>query len=374
MEKVKITSGQLFAIMVLFELGSALVIGLGMDAKKDAWLAILFGWVGGVIILGIYMYLFLQYPTLPLTGYLQKILGKYIGWFLGLIYIMYFIYLSSRVLRDFGELLISSAYDQTPLFVINSLMIVTIAYVLHKGIEAFVRTGWILFLMMLTLGLLGIILIFISGIADMKNLLPILEKGWKPVLNTAFPLTFTFPFGEMIIFTMILPYLNKPQQAVKLGYAAITGSAIVLMVATITNIAVLGVNISSRATFPLLLTIGKVNIMNLLQRLDMMVILTLIIGGFIKISLFYYAAVMGTSDLFKVKKHRRLIFPTGMIILFSSMQIAHNFTDHLIEGLKVVPIYLHLPLQTGIPLLLLAISWFRKQWNTKHSKSAPQKS
>ncbi|MDC2867869.1 GerAB/ArcD/ProY family transporter [Bacillus sp. BP-3] len=364
MEKTKITSLQLFAMVMLFELGSALVVGLGMDAKKDAWLAIFLGWAGGMIVFGVYGFLFRQYPTLPLTGYLKKILGKYLGSLLGLVYILYFIYIASRVLRDFGELLTGSAYDETPLFVINSLMIVTMVYVLRKGIEVLARTGVLFFFLLFMLGVLGNTLILISGLVDFNHLLPILENGWKPVLKAAFPLTFTFPFGEMITFTMLFPYLNKPQQAMKIGYAAITLSAISLIFTIIVNIAVLGVDIASRATFPLLITIGKVDIVNFLQRLDIIVILTLIIGGFFKISIFFYAAVIGMRDIFKIKNHNKLIFPIGMIILFSSVQIANNFTEHIVEGLKVVPIYLHLPLQTGIPLLLLAISWLRKRLNS----------
>ncbi|MBZ5751717.1 GerAB/ArcD/ProY family transporter [Metabacillus rhizolycopersici] len=41
MEKAKISVIQFFALMLLFELGSALVISHGMDAKKDDWLVIL---------------------------------------------------------------------------------------------------------------------------------------------------------------------------------------------------------------------------------------------------------------------------------------------------------------------------------------------
>ncbi|WP_375540594.1 GerAB/ArcD/ProY family transporter [Peribacillus simplex] len=51
--------------------------------------------------------------------------------------------------------------------------------------------------------------IFASGSVKAENLLPVLEEGWKPVFTTAFPLTFTFPFGEMIVFTVLMPYLNR---------------------------------------------------------------------------------------------------------------------------------------------------------------------
>jgi len=40
MEKAKISASQLFILMVLFELGSALLVPLAIRAKQGAWLAI----------------------------------------------------------------------------------------------------------------------------------------------------------------------------------------------------------------------------------------------------------------------------------------------------------------------------------------------
>jgi len=54
MEKAKISAVQLFILMVLFELGSALLVPLAIDAKQDAWLAILLGMVFSFVLLLIY--------------------------------------------------------------------------------------------------------------------------------------------------------------------------------------------------------------------------------------------------------------------------------------------------------------------------------
>ncbi|MGD8191356.1 GerAB/ArcD/ProY family transporter [Brevibacillus ginsengisoli] len=361
MEKAKIGGAQLFSLMMLFELGSALLVGLGMKAKQDAWLAILLGWAGGLVLFFIYSSLFRLYPDLPLTAYLQKIIGKYPGWILGLIYTLYFIYLASRVMRDFGELLVTSSYDQTPLFIINMLMMLTIAYVLHKGFEVFSRTAEIYLKVLLALVAFGYLAVLISGITHANNLLPILKEGWKPVLKTAFPLTLTFPFGEMISFTMLLPYLNRPKKVMKIGFLALTASAFILSCTSLLNIAVLGADIAGRSTFPLLTMIGKVNIGEFIQRLDVLAILTLIIGGFFKIGVFFYTAVIGAAQLFKIEQHGKLIFSIGMIVLLTSLQIASNMPEHLEEGLKVVPMYLHLPLQVGIPLLLIIVALIRRK-------------
>ncbi len=98
-EKAKISVIQLFSIMFIFELGTALVISYGITAKKDAWLAILLSMVGGIILFFIYYLLFRQYPKLPLTSYTRKIFGKYLGWAAGFLYVIYYLDIASRNIR-----------------------------------------------------------------------------------------------------------------------------------------------------------------------------------------------------------------------------------------------------------------------------------
>lgn len=91
------------------------------------------------------------------------------------------------------------------------------------------------------------------------------------------------------------------------------------------------------------------------------------IGGFFKITIFFYASVAGTADLFGFKDQRRLCFPIGLLVLIGSMTIASNLTEHLEEGLKIVTIYLQWPLQIVIPCLLLSFETERKQFQPRNT-------
>ncbi|MEH7307198.1 GerAB/ArcD/ProY family transporter, partial [Neobacillus drentensis] len=260
MEKAKISATQLFVLIVLFEMGSAILLGLGAKVKQDAWIAILLGLAGGISVFFIYYRLYMYYPDLPLTSYLQKIVGKWLGRFIGVLYITYFIYLASRVLRDFGELLTTTIYNSTPLFVINSLMIITIIYGLHKGFEVLARVGEIFFGIVYFTAILGMLLIVFSGLIHLGNLKPILENGLKPVLKTFLRETITFPFGEMVVFTMLLPFLNDKKKAKFVCVGGMILAGINITITTIINITVLGVDLFYRSTFPLLSTIGRIQI------------------------------------------------------------------------------------------------------------------
>ena len=197
-----------------------------------------------------------------------------------------------------------------------------------------------------------------------------LEEGIKPVIKTTFTQTLYFPFGEVIIFAMILPYLNRPNKAKRIGLLAIGFSGLILASVMAINVSVLGVNNVTRSPFPLLSTIQTIEVDGFLERLDVYFILITVIGVFFKMCVFFYASVVGTANLFNVKESARLAFPLGLAILILSITIASNYSEHIKEGLHVITLYLHLPLQVIIPSLLLLIAFFKnKKKKSKHSEN-----
>ncbi|GAB7388181.1 spore germination protein GerKB [Bacillaceae bacterium] len=361
MEKGKISASQFFALAVLFELNGALIRSPGADAKQDAWLAVLFGMGGGLLLFYLYVLLYRYYPDRPLTAQLEQILGRFLGRALALIYSFYFLYIAARVLRDFGDLLLIFIFPETPLSMVNLLMLLLVAYACYLGIETLARTGEIFFLVMFILGLLGNFFVLASNVFRFEHLQPVLEEGLAQVLAVAFPKTLTFPFGEMIVFTMLFPYLNKPKHALKTGMFAISVAGSILSWTNALNVGVLGSSLVANTNFPLLHTIGKVNIGDFIQRLDPIVVATLIIGVFFKIALCFYAAVAGCADLLRLQRHHKLIVPFAVAMFILSMTMAGNFVEQDQEIEREPPFFLHLPLQVGVPFLLLAVSWWQNR-------------
>jgi len=359
MQKLQISSYQLFILIVLFELGTAVLFGPGASAKQDAWIANLLGLAGGLLLLLVYYRLFTYYPELPLTSYVQKILGKWLGGLIAFFYISYFLYQTARVLRDIGELLVTTIYTNTPLIILNTFMIFTIMYGIYKGFEVIARVGELCFIGVYLLAIVGFFTILFTDILHLENLKPILENGWSPVLKTVLRHTINFPFGEMIVLTMLLPYLNNKKRVLKVCLGGMILSGINITITSVINIAVLGVELFLRSPFPLYNTIRRIELTTFLQRLDIFFILYLIVAGFFKLSVYYYVAVIGAADLFKVKDHSMLIFPLGVVIIIGSMTIASNYSEHIQEGTVIIPYLLHLPFQMIIPVILLIIAFVK---------------
>lgn len=169
----------------------------------------------------------------------------------------------------------------------------------------------------------------------------------------------------MIVFMMLLPCLNRPGLVKKVWLSALVSSGLILSLTVTMNIAVLGVDVTERATFPALATIGKVNLFDFIQRLDALVVFTLLITVFFKASILLYGTIIGLVDLFKLNNHQQILLPIGGILIFLSMTVASNFSEHIEEGHNFVIPYIFVPFFMIIPLLMLLISMIRNALKKK---------
>ncbi|MCM3790503.1 spore germination protein [Domibacillus indicus] len=365
MERAKISGIQFFLLLFMFEMGTAVVVGHMIAAKKDAWLSLLLGMGGGLVLFLVSYGLFRYYPSLPLTAYARKIFGPYIGWIVGLLYTIFFLYVSARNVREFSEVLITATMPEIPLLVVAMLFVFTICYVLYLGIEVFARTAEILGVFLIFIGIIGNLFVYVTGTVDPNNLKPVLEYGWKPILETAFysPAFLIFPFGEAFVFAMLFPYLNRADAVKKIGVASLIISGLILSYNAALNVAVLGVSEVLRSPFPLLATVGKINFLEFIQRLDALVVVTLLITVFFKAGIYLYCSVIGMVDLFRLKNHQQMIFPAGLILAFLSVMMAEDMAEHTEEGATVYILYAAIPLLIILPVVMLLIAFIRHRLN-----------
>lgn len=366
MENSKISSYQLFTLIFTFVLGTTVIFPVGGDAKQASWISILLGMFSGLPLMIIYFYLNKQYPQLLLTEYCKKILGKYIGTVVGIFYILFFLYGAARDLRDAMEIVPLFLYG-TPISAIGVMLMLPILFGLFLGIETISRISEIFFPYIVLNGILMIILVFCSDIVKFENLLPVLNPGWGTIIRTTVNETWMAPFGELICFTMIFAYLNKPNTQLKTGMAGVIYGGMVLVLINILIISVLGIEIKNISIAPLLDMVQKINIGDFFQRVDPLFMVWLIVNDYFKIIIFMYAAVIGGVTILKVSKSR-LIIPFGLIVFFTSIFFAGSYTAHMAQSdivLKsVYPLF-----SVYIPLLLCILHFIRQKLNKQGSKN-----
>jgi spore germination protein KB len=370
MNPEKIGGRQFVFIIILFEIGTTVLFGLQMKAKQDEWLAILAAMAVGLALMWVFTKLYEYYPNQTLIQMILRIVGKWLGYPLAVIYILTFAYESSRVLRDFGDLLIHTILEGTPVVVVMAGFMLAVVFCLRGGVETFGRMSELLLALALFAFFLGWVLIFASQLQDFNHLAPVLGEGIQPIWKAAFPFLIVFPFGQALVFMMFFPALKDDKKIKKIGMIAILISGILLAVNMLGLIAVFGPDLIGKIEFPLYTAIGMVDLADFIMNLDAFAILMMVLGGFFKLGVFMYAAVLGSAQLCKLKTYHPLIIPWGALITALSIFIASNHTEHLYIGWIISIPYIFFPLYVVVPLLLLIVAAIRKKIDSR--PAAPQ--
>lgn len=350
----KLSLWQLAIIIFTFEIGSVAVVGIGNEAKQDAWIAIAIATVLGVLLTGFYVYLLKKIPGKNFFELLSFCYGKWIGRLVSFLYVLYFFYIASRVLRDFCELIVSTVFEFTPIEVIALTMMFAIVYMLYLGLEVLGRTSEIFIPYVFSFTLFIGIAIVLSGEIDFKNLQPILAEGIGPIVKAIFPGLLTFPFGEMVAFMVIIPYVSKFDMVGKVSMLTVAFSGFFIIFNNIIQIATLGAAMKERSNFPLLSAARQISLLEFVERVDLLIVFVVMFGIIVKVSVFFYGGLRGLEFIIN-KPYRTMIFPAAMIIAFFAVEISKNFAEHIEEGITWVPFYLHLPFQILFPLLTTPI-------------------
>lgn len=353
--KKKISIYQFFVLITLLPYGSASLFFLAPEAKQDVWIALLVYSLVGILLQIIYITLYTKYPEDTLVTYMPKIYGKFIGSILSIVYIIYFTYAAIRVFRDFLELISAFSLQHTSKLIFGSIFIITIIYAIYNGIENISSLLQLYFLIMIIVKIGSFFLILSTeDVFKLYNLKPILSNGILSVLKKSWRLI-AFPYGETLVFTMLYPLVIENSKIKKAAILSIVTEAILLSFNNILFISTLGVNFATSTNFPLLETYRLMQIGDFFSRVDIIFIILFLVEGFFKVSIFLYASVLGTSQIFNLKNTRFLSIPFGIIVLIVSLLIAKNYPQHIKIGLVHVINYVHIPMQIILPLITLLV-------------------
>ncbi|AFK86197.1 GerAB/ArcD/ProY family transporter [Thermoanaerobacterium saccharolyticum] len=361
----KITYKELFSAMLAFELGSAVLFVLGASAKQDAWMSILLATVAALPLIYLYVTLYKMHDG-NLPQILEATFGKAFGKVLSAIYAFYFLYIAARVTRDFAELNIGTIYKQAPVSAFSIAILVVVIYYLMFDISVMIKSSHVLLPTFIIMAFFQFIGAFSVNGESIKKIFPILGNGFMPVVKAAFPNILTFPYGELITFMMVFPEFKfNTNKLAKYCFTLVIATGLWLALNTVEIFSVIGVAEATRANFPFY-ELALIMKFGTFRNLDPFYAIETVIGGVIKITVFAYAAIKTIQTIFNLKEYKFLLIPVGTIIFALSLLIADSYPLHILIGLKLTTLYIHVPLQIIIPLIALILSFIRNPKTRKN--------
>jgi spore germination protein KB len=361
----QIPSTGLAAVMYMFIVGSSLTVPLAAVAGHDAWISILLAIVVSFGIVWIYATVCQLYPGRSLVEIGSELFGVWTGRFLGICYTWYAFHLGVLVLRAFTEFIKMVALPETPPLVISAAMMAIVLWVTYSGIETICRCSLAILTFVLIEGFVSFVLMgenFEAG-----NLLPVVDRGWSPILQGMTELV-GFPFGETILFAMIIPQLNKIGQARRTVLWTLIAAGSLLLLVNLRNTLVLG-ELTSRMIYPSYTAYQYISIADFIERVEPVVVVTWVAGGFIKLSVCLYVAAKSLSTALAGSRFRTYLVPLTLLMIEFSRFIYRSNTE-LIQFATRVWQWYSVPFQIIIPIILLIVALIVKR---KRKMSCPSK-
>jgi spore germination protein KB len=365
MNKEMISSKQGISMIVLYMIGSALVLGSAKEAKADIWIAILVGIVVTIIIIVMYCRILTRFPNNNLYQVIILIFGRYIGTIICLLYIFYSLYLAALILLDFSMFISIVGLESTPESVVAFMVILLVIVGVKMGVEVLGRFAEFFIKIIYPVILLTVPLML--SMVNVNNLKPVLANGFQPVLEGAFSVI-TFPFAEIIIFTMI--FSSKSVKEGKLfkvfAYGLLLGGGLIFVTEVATYLS-LGPYAYESAYFPVYSALSRINLRDILQRVEIVIAVSFLLGGFLQISACLLACCNGMSTIMKLKDYRFIVTPIGMLVLIISLTTYNDILESMSN--MYVFRYFDLLMQIILPIVILIAGEIRIAINNKTSSN-----
>lgn len=347
-----------FIMTTMFTIGTSILIspsGMASIAKQDAWMASIVGVALNVLCALLYVALGDRYPRQTFVQYSRSALGAWAGTAVGLLFVLFLILLCSLMLGDVGVFITSQIIEETPTEVVKILYMAVIIFGLRLGLKVFSLAAEMYFL--LGMSLLVMLIVTLAYKYKFENLLPLMEFGIKPIIEGGINFS---SLQEMVVLLMIYPYVaGRRARKQGLVFGTLLGG-FALIVITASSVLVMGASLTAAQFFPAYLLARHVTLGQFFERLEGMMMFIWILTMYVKITITFFAATVGVSQLFGIRDERPLMWPLAIFVIVLALVCYPNvlYVHNMLATVWPAFSYVFL---AAFPGLLLLVGALRKQ-------------
>lgn len=357
-EKGKISALQLGIIMYPTILATAILLVPAITAstaERDLWLSPVWACVVGIAAVFIACKLNNLYPKMTIVEYSEKILGRIIGKGIGLAYLFFYVHLGSMVVREYGEFVVGTFLNNTPIYWIMGTMVLVCAFNVYGGVEVMGRSAQ-MFVPIVIFLFICIVALLIPTL-NPSNMLPMFEHGIGPsLLGSLVPQGW---FSEFILVSFLLPYVKDRKKGMKWGMISVIAVMLTMVITNFASLFLFG-ELTSNLVYPVMKAARYISYADFFEHLESLVMAIWVGGTFVKISMFYYAVVTGAGTWLKLSDYRPLTLPIGFLMVLFSTWLAPSLQD-LVHFFDTISPFYFMTFQILIPVLLLLIALVKKR-------------
>ena len=323
-----------------------------------AWLVIL---LAGLIALALSMLpgrLMRRFPDSTIIEVCYQVLGKYLGFLVGLVFVGHFLLEASFGIRLGSDRILTSYMPNTPLSVLMLGMLLVGLAGAYLGLEAVARA------IVIAYGLILFTVIFpilaAVNFMDLYNLFPLLGSGLPAVALGG--VSMVGMFSDVLLISVIYPSISKDDR-VNVWASSIWWGLAILLFTTIGIQLIFPPTILTENLFPLVQASRLVYLGRFFQRIDAFLAFFWMGAIAFRFSLVYLLAANTLTQLLRLPYYHPFLLSLG-VIAFSIGMIPHDIieTTYIVTGIFWRTGWL---IAFVLPGILLLVSYFRRGVNSR---------
>lgn len=287
---------------------------LALIAKQDIWLSIILGCLVALFSFWVVIKLAQYYPRQTPMEYNILLLGRIPGMILNVFFLASIVVALALLIRLMMISLKIYLLDLTPPQILGLILFIVPVYAVQYGLAPVVRlqqfnlfSSYSLFLIILVLGFLSI---------DVRNYLPVLADGVRPVVSATVKTCFPYA-GINAVVILLYPSLLDKKLAFKYGAIAILVVALLYLLIVFITIGILGPAEVAGTIVPTVIAYRAVEIPDtFIERLDGYLMITWIAVNFITMVNGLFLLIFGAQRVLRLESSRPLAILFMPLILY----------------------------------------------------------
>ena len=352
---------------MLFLIGGSALSSTGRYSGQNVWIVLLFAGLFGAILFTMFHRISKVHNHKGFPDILKSTFGKVLGTTILLIYAGFFLLRTVTV----GNYM-SSMAQETLMFGVNprvviTMLIITVVISTLYGLNIIGRTSEIFLFIMIICLIPFLLAVFTSDVFKMENLIPVLAEGVPGIAQDVARTTF-FPYGELVVFLMLFPYIAQKENKniLKRGYISITIAVLLMIAIDLTTVALIGSTLTSNFEYSFYNAMQLVQIKGFLERLDPLAVVIMIASEYFKLVIYFFVTILAFQALNKRFNFKIVLSILVILIFFLAPHIKVQENGFMMDIMpfRILPIF-----ELAIPLLIWIVSEIRFRKKKKYDSS-----
>jgi spore germination protein KB len=291
------------------------------------------GMILSIPVLCLYVYLAKQHPNKNLFQINRSVFGPVLGFIISALYLWFFMTLSALTLTHVARLINLTLLPETPMSFTKLILVLVAAWSVKYGPESVTRYGAAVVYTSILINVAGIVFTF--NRLSISHFLPLFDAPPANYIQ-GIHTTMTIPYGETVIFLMLMPAVNEQRKLAKSFIFGFIAGALLLILNVLHDVATLGC-LTGWFVMPSLESFRLLSGSQSIGRIDILFATGLVMQIFFRLSIVLYASTLGLAQLLNLENYNTLPFILGVFLVIYSSSVVTDVIQHLGTASSFVP-------------------------------------